>query len=314
MNTNAHTKPWNPKEQPLPNSLEAEKRVLGAMIRFPEAAIDASTKLSPDDFYQPAHGKIFGVLCELATTHKSYDLLMIADALERRGEIESCGGQYYLIELANSVATSVHIDYHIVTIQEHSARRKIIRHAVNLQADALSQENSIAQLSSDAYNGAMSIVVPKSQGFDSIADYLDDAVEGIQRRINRVRENKPFKEILTGITDFDHRFGGFDRGEYIVVGARPSEGKSLLCFQIALNIAKTGMTVGVISLEQTAREMIQRVLYPNVGKAKFSTDSTSAKEIKEKANELMRMKDNLFFTMPQARPLTRSRPIANALN
>ena len=93
-------------DQTLPHSMEAERNVLGAMIRDRDAVHRAAEILTEESFYQPNHQKIFSALVELSTGNTHIDLVTLADLLEHKGDLELIGGGFYLAELVNSVTTS----------------------------------------------------------------------------------------------------------------------------------------------------------------------------------------------------------------
>lgn len=271
----------------FPHSMEAEKRVLGACIRDVNALRKAQDILEASAFFQPNHQVIFRVLCDMAAAGTAIDLMTLADALEKSGDFEKIGGAYYLMELANSVATTVNVEHHAQIVKEKAIRRQLIRYGYQQIEDA--ENEDLDKLASKAYEQALSIVPPsKIQGFRRIDFFLERSIDQIQERIKRKRSGKPFKDVLTGVHDFDHRFGGLNRGELIILAARPSEGKTLLASQIALSVARAG-NVGFVSMEMAGEEILCR----SFSTAKGEDDKTTASLILQKANDLQ--KRNLYF-------------------
>ncbi len=271
----------------LPHSPEAERHVLGAMMRSRDAVAKARDILTGDDFYQPAHAMIFDALCDLAAKGVSGDVVALADELERRGELKKNGDEYYLMELANSVATTVNIEHFAKIVKEKAIRRQVIRNAYQLTQEAVNGD--LDALSAKAYADALAICLPsKVAGFRRIELLLDQSVSMIQERMARRSAGRAYKDVQTGIADFDRKFGGFNRGELTILAARPSEGKTLLASQIALNVAKCG-NVGYVSLEMAGEEILSRSLSAIQG----SDDKSTARLILQKAGDLQ--KRNLYL-------------------
>lgn len=271
----------------FPNALESEKRVLGAIINYPGTICKVQDILREGSFYQPSHEKIYQEIVKIYSQRKTYDLQMIADALETKGILDECGGIIYLMELSNSVATSVNADYHAVIVREKATRRKAIRNAFNHIEDAKHVDLDV--LASKAYQDALAITPAiKSTGFRRIESFLESAVNTVHDRMKRRSELRPHKDIQTGLIDLDKYHGGFNRGELIILAARPSEGKTLLAAQIALHVANHG-NVAFISCEMTAEEILCRSLGGSIDRI----DHNAAKAVLQKANEMQRLQ--LFF-------------------
>ncbi len=271
----------------FPHSIVAEKKVLGACIRDVNALRKVQDILEASSFYHPSHQVIFRTLSDMAAAGTAIDLMTLADALEKSGEFVKVGGAYCLMELANSVATTVNVKHHAQIVKEKAIRRQLIRNAYQQIEDA--EKEDLDVLASKAYEQALSIAPSaKIQGFRRIDFFLEQSIDQIQERIKRRKSGKPFKEIMTGVHDFDHRFGGLNRGELVILAARPSEGKTLLASQIALNMAQVG-NVGFVSMEMAGEEILCR----SFSTVKGNDEKATVSLILQKANDLQ--KRNLYF-------------------
>lgn len=275
------------KSSILPHNIEAERKTLAAMMRDKTAVVKVQNILTSDDFYTPAHRKIFSVILDLSVKGIYDDLTSLSDELTRRGELEEIGGAVSLMEIAGSVITAVSVDYHTAIVREKAIRRRAIRNAHQQAQEAVSGD--LDALASKAYQDALAIVpASKSSGFRRIDTFLDRTIETVQERMRRRSSGKPHKDIATGITDFDRYYGGFNRQELIILAARPSEGKSALAAQITLNVAERG-NVAFVSCEMSGEEILGRTL----GNQKGANDAETAKAVLRRASGLQQL--NLFF-------------------
>ena len=126
-----------------PHSMEAERSVLGAMIRDPDAVHKAAEILVQQSFYQPNHQTIYFAILKLTSDNTPVDMVSLHELLESNGDIERIGGGFYLAELLNSVTTSANVKHHAEIVSERYQRRRLIRLCAEISNSASSQENSI---------------------------------------------------------------------------------------------------------------------------------------------------------------------------
>lgn len=254
----AKVQPLTPVDKSLPHSLEAEKRVLGAMIRDTEALYKAHGILGETAFYQPAHQKIYETLVELASKGKAIDLMILSDALERRGELEQAGGAYYLMELANSVATSVNIEHHAAIVRDKALRRRLIRQCSEIAQDAYESGEEATEILSRAESSIFNISQQRTdRSFDAVGKYLDAAIEKVQ---SAHANQGALTGLASGFHDFDQMTAGLQPSDLIILAARPSVGKTSLVLNIAENAALSGCPAGIFSLEMSSEQIAERIL------------------------------------------------------
>ena len=259
-------------EQLLPCNLDAEKKVLGAMIRDRKAIPRARDILTPADFYQPSHQILYETMLAIDRSGRPVDLLILADALQRKGQITEAGGPLYLAELVNCVATSVNVQYHAGIVRDKAIRRRLIRNTQQLAADAPLEDLEVLQ--NRAYRQALALLPPDAKtGLRPIREFLQPCLDKTQERIAHAQQGRRgLKDIQTGLIDLDRFTGGWDRGELIVLGARPSEGKTSLACRIAEGVAERGGTVLFFSLETKAMGIVERLLH---GRARFPLSASN---------------------------------------
>jgi replicative DNA helicase len=242
-----------------PQNIEAEQAVLGAISLEPSSLTLASEILIPEDFYRASHQKIFNVMLNLSDSGKAVDLVTVTEELAAAKLIEDVGGVSYLSDLSASVPTAANIEYYARIVEEKSLLRRLIRTATTIATDGYSREDEVEALLSEAEKSIMEVAQRKNAGaFHNIKDVLVRTYDNIEEMHNRVGE---ITGISTGFAELDRMTAGFQRNDLIIVGARPSVGKTAFALNIASNVAiKTGENVAIFSLEMGAEQLVMRML------------------------------------------------------
>lgn len=242
-----------------PQNIEAEQAVLGAIFLEPSSLTLASEILLPEDFYRAAHQKIFGVMLNLSDQGKAVDVVTVTEELASAKLLEDIGGVSYLTELASSVPTAANIEYYAKIVEEKSLLRRLIRTATSIAQDGYQREDEIDVLLDDAEKRIMEVSGRKNAGnFHNIRDVLVRTYDHIEMLHSRVGD---ITGLATGFVELDKMTAGFQRNDLIIVGARPSVGKTAFALNIAQNVAtKTGENVAIFSLEMGAEQLVMRML------------------------------------------------------
>lgn len=242
-----------------PQNLEAEQAVLGAIFLEPSSLTVASEILIPEDFYRLAHQKIFAVMLKLSDSGKAVDLITVTEELAAADILEDVGGVSYLSELAGSVPTAANIQFYAKIVEEKSILRRLIRTATEIAQDGYQREDEVDELLNEAEKKIMEISSRKTTGgFQSIKDVLIRTYDNIEMLHNRAGD---VTGLATGFVELDKMTAGFQRNDLIIVGARPSMGKTAFALNIAQNVAtKTGENVAIFSLEMGAEQLVMRML------------------------------------------------------
>ncbi|ETI66867.1 replicative DNA helicase [Neobacillus vireti] len=242
-----------------PQNIEAEQAVLGAIFLEPSALTLASEILIPEDFYRASHQKIFNVMLKLNDEGKAVDLITVTEELAAAKLIEDTGGVSYLNELSGSVPTAANIEYYARIVEEKSLLRRLIRTATGIATDGYSREDEVEALLSEAEKSILEVAQRKNAGaFHSIKDVLVRTYDNIEEMHKRVGE---ITGLETGFVELDRMTAGFQRNDLIIVGARPSVGKTAFALNVAQNVAKkTGENIAIFSLEMGAEQLVMRLL------------------------------------------------------
>ncbi len=241
-----------------PHNREAEESVLGAIMLSAEAANLVMDKLEPDDFYVPAHQAIFEAIVDLYNANQPIDALTVSDALHRKGELDRIGGAGYLSDVMDAVPTASNIEYYAAIVEEHGLRRRLIQAGGVLGDLAVMTDEQISVVLDQAEQTVLRIAERRvGDGLVPMSPLLHGALETIEEMEARGSE---LTGLATGFRDLDKKLGGLQPANLVVVASRPSMGKSTLVSNIATNVAMTGGTVAIFSLEMSREEIVQRLL------------------------------------------------------
>jgi len=251
----------------LPNSLDAEKSVIGSMMWDVDAIHACRGILSAEDFHQPNHGVLFSALVRMAEARREIDLVTLAGFLEEEKSLASVGGQGYLTELVLPISSTANVEHHAKIVKDRSRQRRFIRICENYssQAYAPMEEGSfmkmMARLEEDLAKAALTREDEKTT---RIGDIVDDAIDAINdRNKRRSQVLRTWSGYSTGIWELDDKIDGINRGLQYIIAARPACGKTSLLLQVANSIASEGDDDGVVlffSYEMTARSLVERLL------------------------------------------------------
>ncbi|MCA9723709.1 MAG: replicative DNA helicase [Kurthia sp.] len=242
-----------------PHNQEAEQSVLGAIFLEPQALITASETLLADDFYQAAHRLIFETMLRLSDLGKAIDVVTVTEELSSRNQLDDVGGISYMTELANAVPTAANIAYYSEIVAQKSLLRKLIRTATKIVEDSFTREDEVAELLAEAEKQIMEVANRSNSGdFKHVKDVLVQTYENVEKLQNRKGD---ITGIPTGFRDLDRLTAGFQRGDLIIVAARPSVGKTAFALNVAQAVGtQTSENVAIFSLEMGADQLVMRML------------------------------------------------------
>ena len=242
-----------------PHNLQAEESLLGAMLLSRDAIAAAVESCGPDDFYKPAHGHVFDAVCSLYGQGEPADPVTVADELRRADLLEAIGGPATLISLqANTPATTNAARYARI-VEEHALLRRLIGVAGEIAEMGYSLPDDI----SAAIDRAESMVfeVAERRVTDTLKplhDLLADSLDRLEALYDR---GESITGVPTGFLDLDERLSGLQPSTLVIVGARPSMGKTALALGMAAHAAmEGGVPVLYFSLEMSHSELTQRLL------------------------------------------------------
>ncbi|MGB2578747.1 replicative DNA helicase [Elusimicrobium simillimum] len=242
-----------------PQALDAEMAVLGSMLIDAQAVERAFDTLKPEHFYKDAHKKIFTAMRNVSDKNQAVDMITITEELKNSKHLAQVGGEVYLSELIDKVSTSAHVEHYAEIVYKKFLVRDLIRISTNVVQECFKQEDEPEKLIDLAQEQIFKISQKQDiKGFVAAKDMVEDVMHAIERA--RLDKN-PVKGVPTGFTEFDYKTGGFRKSDLIIIGARPSQGKTALALNMAhyASVVKN-IPVALFSLEMGKNSIFERML------------------------------------------------------
>lgn len=241
----------------IPHNLEAERTLLASFHVWPKETLSAIENLRPTDFHLPRHRFIFEAMQAIAERGHEPDVILLLDELKRSGALEACGGNAGVAEaITRPAETPVNLAPHAEIVRNLAGLREVITAA-----------NEIERLGYDGHDAAevagraldlLRPVVDRTNGdlqMWKLEDLLAEHIDLLEQR-----QGGNVEGLMTGWHDLDEILGGLRAGELIVIGARPSMGKSVMGVNIAEHAAGEGKSVLFASLEMSKEQLLDRML------------------------------------------------------
>ncbi len=242
-----------------PQNIDAERSVLGALLIDKNAIHKVADLLNPQDFYTPVHEKIYGAVMELYGKSQPVDVLTLTNRLKESGSLAEVGGSGYLTELTNHVTTSSHVDHFARIVKEKKVLRELIKASGEITEHAFAPNLEFEELMDSVEQKILNISQNSlPQNFVPIQDELKNAFE----RIEKLHAHKgAIRGVPTGFSGLDNLLSGLQKSDLVILGARPSLGKTTLALDMARHAAlKAGVPVGIFSLEMSREQVIDRLI------------------------------------------------------
>ena len=241
-----------------PWSNEAEQAVLGAMLLDNDAALRAVELVDDALFYREAHRRVFRAMRRLIERRVNIDHITLRDELERKGELDSVGGEGYLAELVDAAVTTANLEAHAAIVREKAVLRQLIEASTAIVSQAYSGAQPANELLDEAESKIFQISqYRKAEGFSRIKEMLWPTMERIEKLH---QQGKQVTGVPSGFRDLDEMTTGFQPSDLIIVAARPSMGKTAFCLNLAAHAAHEQKGVAVFSLEMSKESLVQRLL------------------------------------------------------
>jgi replicative DNA helicase len=242
-----------------PHNLEAEQSVLGAVLLSDRSlyALVIEEGLRPEDFYREHHGAIYRAMLALYDENEPVDVLTVIDRLRQMGKLEQIGGRASVDELTGIVPAAGHARRYAQIVRENALLRRLLKACYEIQERVLGTGAPARDQVEEAEKAMLEVARDdRHQDFRSIGDVLHDEVDKLHRLSI---EGTSLTGTPSGFRDLDEITGGFQKGNLIIIAARPAMGKSALVCNIAENAAvKYNRPAALFSLEMAEAELAQR--------------------------------------------------------
>lgn len=244
-----------------PQDLEAEKSLLGALLLSDVAFPNVLEVIKAEDFYDPRHVQIFRGMTSLYEHHRPIDLMTLTSELKNAKTLKEIGGAPYLTELTNFVPTASHVEAYADLVSQAAMRRNLIRAGTDIATAAYDSQTDIEELIGAAEKNLFEVSDQTVKtDYVALGDLLIDAYD----RIEELHKNKgALRGLKTGFHDLDKKTAGFQKGDLIIIGARPAMGKTTFAQNLAYNVAtRNGGQKGVLffSMEMADAEIVDRMI------------------------------------------------------
>jgi len=241
-----------------PQDIEMERSVLGSLMldhKIMNVIVDI---LKAEDFYDQKNEQIYEAMLDLYKKKEPIDILSITSRLKEKKILKQIGGNSYLTELVNSTPSSANAKHYAEIVRKKKILRDLIESSSHISNLGYQEEDDVEVLLDEAEKKIFSIArYSIKQKFQNIKTALTEAWE----RIDRLHKSKEeMRGIPSGFRELDDKLAGFQKSDLIILAARPSMGKTALALDIARNVAKKGIPVGVFSLEMSSQQLIDRLL------------------------------------------------------
>ena len=243
----------------LPQSLEAEQSVIGAMIIDKSAIAKALEKLNEEDFYRDGHKVIFKAIREMFSKDMAVDLVTLLEYLKSTDMLDKAGGVTYISEVSSSVITTANLEAYISIVEDKSTLRKLIRSATSIIEESYNKQDRVEEVLDLAQKKIFDLAEKQgSNDYEPLANVLERGFLEIERLFN----NKgAITGVGSGIRDLDAKTSGFQKGDMVLIAARPSMGKTTFSLNIAENAAlREGKSVVIFSLEMSKEQLAYKLL------------------------------------------------------
>lgn len=246
-----------------PQALDLEEAVLGGMLIDKKGVDEVIDILQADAFYKTAHQYIFEAIYQLFHDSQPIDLLTVSSALRKEGKLEAVGGEFYLVQLSQRVASSAHIEFHARIILQKFIQRSLIRISNEIIETAYKDSTDVFDLLDEAESKLYDV----TQGnIKKSSDTAQNLVLEAKKRIEEISKREGLSGVSTGFEKLDKLTSGWQPSDLIIIAARPGMGKTALTLSMARNIAVSKeIPVAFFSLEMSSVQLITRLISAETG-------------------------------------------------
>ncbi len=248
-----------------PQALDLESVVLGAMMIDKKGVDEVIDLLSPEVFYKEGHQHIFEAIQILFKEGQPIDLLTVSEQLKKLSKLELVGGDYYLIQLTQKVASSAHIEFHARIILQKFIQRSLIKISNEIIEDAYDETTDVF----DLLDAAETKLYEVTQGnIKRSSETAQNLVLQAKKKIEEISNKEGLSGIPSGFNKVDALTSGWQPSDLVILAARPGMGKTAMTLTMARNMAvEQDIPVAFFSLEMSSVQLITRLISAETGLA-----------------------------------------------
>ncbi|MFL0269238.1 replicative DNA helicase [Candidatus Clostridium radicumherbarum] len=243
----------------LPHNIDAEQNVIGSMLLNKTSIAQAVEVLKAEDFYRDSHKILFNTVLELYKKDTPVDMVTLTEALSSMQKLEAAGGITYISEICDSVVSTVNFSSYIKIVAEKSMLRKLIKASSEIIEDSYSKQDDVPAVLDSAEQKVFNIAEKRGNSdFEAMSTVLEKGFLEIERLFSNKGE---ITGISSGFPDLDAKTSGFQKGDMVLVAARPSMGKTTFALNLAQNAAlRGGKSIAIFSLEMSKEQLAYKLL------------------------------------------------------
>ncbi len=270
----------------MPQNIEAEEAVLGAILVNPQVITKVVESLKPESFYKPAHRYVYEAMLQLFNQNERIDIVSVSDVLNYASKLESVGGRAFVNDLSYRTITTANIEYYAKIVQEKAIKRALINagsEIVSFGYDVKTIDESLDSAERLIFDIASRKV---SSDLVHVKNLVMDTYEKIEYRYEHKDE---LLGVRTHYYELDTMTSGLQKSDLVILAARPSMGKTALALNMAANVAiKEKIPVAVFSLEMSKEQLMQRMLCSEaeVDTQRLKTGNMQSKDWEKLANAM----------------------------
>lgn len=243
----------------LPHNIDAEQNVIGSMLLNKTSIAQAVEVLKAEDFYRDSHKILFNTVLELYKKDTPVDMVTLTEALSSMQKLEAAGGITYISEICDSVVSTVNFSSYIKIVAEKSMLRKLIKASSEIIEESYSKQDDVPAVLDAAEQRVFNIAEKRGNSdFEPMSTVLEKGFLEIERLYSNKGE---VTGISSGFPDLDAKTSGFQKGDMVLVAARPSMGKTTFALNLAQNAAlRGGKSIAIFSLEMSKEQLAYKLL------------------------------------------------------
>ena len=246
-------------ERELPHDQQAEQALLGAMLIDKDACSEVINIAIPDDFFYDSHKVIFAAMKALQEERQPVDVTTLTTYLMDKKELDRIGGVNYLLTLSQSVPTTAHTQYYLKILNDKALLRRLIKESTDIITKSYDDIGNMNDFINDVERDFLAVTRDRNAGeFKNI----DEVVDNVTKRLNILQKHGGIVSgVKTGYRDLDKLTSGFQKGDLVILAARPSVGKTAFALNVANNSSYNSKeAVAVFSLEMPAEQLVTRLI------------------------------------------------------
>ena len=281
--------------QLMPQNIEAEEAILGAILVNPACMNKIVEHLRPESFYKPAHRYVYEAMLQLYNGEDKIDIVSVSDMLNINQKLELVGGRAFINDLSYNSITTANVEYYSKIVQEKAIKRSLINAGSEIVSSGY-DVNPIEESLEQAEKLIFDIASQKaSKSLTSIRDIVYDVYAKIEERANNKGQ---LTGVSTGFYDLDTFTNGLQKSDLIIIAARPAMGKTSFALNIAQNAAlRSKVPVAIFSLEMSKDQLVQRLMCSEaeVDTQRLKTGNMQAKDWEKLATAMANLSEAKIY-------------------